>query len=330
MATSEPHKINKLVSTIYPSLAMLAGMELDLFTPLKDGSMNAEQIAEALGVRPEKLSPLLYALVAAGLLMVEGDDFSNTPETDQFLVRDRQTYVGRRHEGIRRRIERILTTAETIRTGVPQAGTDYAAIPPEQMESLVGQFEAMNVAAARDLMARYDFSSHHTLLDVGGGGGFLSLTITEAYPNLLATVVDLPTVTPTTRRIVLEAEAEERVNVMTLDIVNESLKGLFDVAVLNNFIQVLSADKARRALLNIGEVTNPGGTIYILGSIIDDSRITPLETVGFNLFFLNTFDEGLAYTEQEYRDWLTEAGFESIERIVISDGRSIMTALKPV
>ena len=65
---------------------MLAGMQLDVFTPLKDGAMTAEQLADSLGVKAEKLSPLLYALVAAELLTVEGERFANTAEADQFLV----------------------------------------------------------------------------------------------------------------------------------------------------------------------------------------------------------------------------------------------------
>ncbi|MCH7592133.1 MAG: hypothetical protein IH989_05055 [Planctomycetes bacterium] len=116
-----PETIDKLANAVYPSFAMLAGMQLDLFTPLKDGPMNAEQIADALGVRPDKLKRLLYALLAAELLIVEGDLFSNTPEADYFLVRGRHTYTGGRHQAIWPRWDAILKTAETIRTGVPQA-----------------------------------------------------------------------------------------------------------------------------------------------------------------------------------------------------------------
>ena len=70
-----PEMIDSIASAVYPSFAMLAGMELDLFTPLKDGPMTCEQIAQALSVRSDKLKPLLYALVAARLLTVEEDFF---------------------------------------------------------------------------------------------------------------------------------------------------------------------------------------------------------------------------------------------------------------
>ena len=72
----------------------------------------------------------------------------------------------------------------------------------------------------------------------------------------------------------------------------------------------------------------PGGTIYIEGSVLDDSRVSPLDTVGFNLVFINIYDGGQAYTVQEHRDWLTEAGFEDMERITLPSGSSIVTARK--
>ncbi len=34
-----PKTIESLADAVYPSFAMLAGMELDLFTPLKDGPL---------------------------------------------------------------------------------------------------------------------------------------------------------------------------------------------------------------------------------------------------------------------------------------------------
>src|SRR3990172_8470710 len=99
-AAPRPETIEKLASAVYPSFAMLAGMQLDLFTPLKDGPMTAAQLAAALGVRADKLQPLLYALVAAGLLTVDGDLFSNPPEASHFLVRGKPSYAGGRREAL--------------------------------------------------------------------------------------------------------------------------------------------------------------------------------------------------------------------------------------
>jgi hypothetical protein len=50
--------------------------------------------------------------------------------------------------------------------------------------------------------------------------------------------------------------------------------------------------------------------------------------VAFNLVFLNVYEEGQAYTEHEYRTWLTEAGFVDIERTLLGGGDSLVVASK--
>jgi len=52
-------------------MPVLTGMQLDLFTPLKDGPLSADPIAASIGVRTAKLHPLLSALVVIGLLSLE-------------------------------------------------------------------------------------------------------------------------------------------------------------------------------------------------------------------------------------------------------------------
>src|SRR4029453_14417985 len=118
--------VERLAGAVYPSFAMLAGMELDVFTTLKDGPLTGRQVAATLGVDPIRLNALLYALVAAGLLAVDGESFNNTPEATQFLFRGRPDYIGMRHHAYRRRWQTVLRTAESIRTGVSEAPRVYA------------------------------------------------------------------------------------------------------------------------------------------------------------------------------------------------------------
>ncbi len=59
----KPETIEKLGLSVLPSFAMLAGMQLDVFTPLGDGPKNAEQIARVIGVGSAKLKPLLVQII---------------------------------------------------------------------------------------------------------------------------------------------------------------------------------------------------------------------------------------------------------------------------
>ena len=324
----QPTTIEELEWAVWPSFALLAGIRLDLFTPLKDGPLSAEQLTDKLGVEADKLKPLLCALAAAGPLKVENSLFANSSEANRFLVRGLSTYRGGKHEVLLSNWQAGLRTAESIQTGAPQAKLDFAGASALELETFYRSNHAQAQRRGRELTATFDLSSHRSLPDVGGGSGGLAIAVTETHPHIQATVAELPTVTPITRRIVEEAGANGRVQVQSSDAINESLSGAFDAAVLSSFIQVISRDQARRALQNVGKVVNPEGAIYIRGDIVDDSSISPLGSVMRNLVYLNIYDQGQAYTEHEHREWLTAAGFADFERKILPDGFSMVRARK--
>ena len=325
----EPKTIQKLVD-VYPSFALLAGMQLDLFTPLEAGPMPPEQIANAIGVSAKKLKPLLYALVAAELLTVEGDCFANTDEANHFLVRGRPSYMGGVHPLYADLWSTALQTAESIRTGQPQAKHDYTQMPRESLEMFYQGLHPGALATGDTLVKNYGLSSCRRLLDVGGGSGGVAIAAVKASPHIRATVADVSNVTPITQRFVTEAGVSDRVEVVTANVVEASIRGSFDAVVLKSFIQVLSPNDARRALKNIKASMAPGGVVYILGiGILDNSRVSPRGAAITNTIFINIYDEGQAYTEDEYREWITAAGFVNFKRDTLPDGLGIITARKP-
>ncbi len=327
---SRPETVNKLRAAADAAFAMLAGVQLDVFTPLKGGPMTAEQIASAIGVGPTRLRLLLYALVVGGLLTEQDGLFSNTPESNQFLVKGDPSYIGNRHAAMALRWTASFKTAESIRSGVPHAKLDFSNSPPQELEKFLRNINANTVPAARTLLEKYDLSSVKTLVDVGSGGGGVAITIAKACPHIKATAIDLPQVAPIAQKIVEEEGVSERVNVVAADVVSGPLADSYDVAVLRALLQVLSPQDARLAIKHVSAAVNPGGTIYIIGQILDDSRRSPLEAVGFNLAFLNQYAAGESYTEKQHREWLSEAGFVDIERanFLLADGSGLMTARK--
>ncbi|MCZ6843817.1 MAG: 16S rRNA methyltransferase, partial [SAR324 cluster bacterium] len=135
-ASNEPLKpatINRLRSQVAPAMAMLAGMQLELFTPLQNGPMSAGELAAALDLDPVKLPPLLYALVSVELLTVENGRFANTAEADHFLVKGQPAYMGGMHELFSILWGAMWHTADTIRSGKPQAKEDFSAMGEDEL-----------------------------------------------------------------------------------------------------------------------------------------------------------------------------------------------------
>lgn len=71
-----PNYIKEIALAAHPALAMLAGIDLGVFSVLKDKPMNAHDIAATLCLRQDKLEPLLYALVTGKLLKLK-ENLSN-------------------------------------------------------------------------------------------------------------------------------------------------------------------------------------------------------------------------------------------------------------
>ena len=226
--------------------------------------MTAEQLAAALNVGPARLRLLLYVLVAAELLVEQNGRFSNSDEASQFLVKGEPSYMGNRHPAIALRWRENFNTAESIRSGIPKGKLDFSSAPPEQLETFLRNINTNTVPSARALLQKADFASMSTLLDVACGGAGISITITKSCPRISATAVDLESVTPIAQKIVLEEGAAERVKVVAADAINGSLLIGYDAAVLRAFLQVLSAEDARRAIQNVSMSLNPGGRIFIL------------------------------------------------------------------
>lgn len=324
----QPENITRLLDAVYPSFALLAGMELDLFTQLGNGPLTAEQLANGINVQAAKLRPLLYALVVSGLLSVENQLFSNTLEADHYLVRGKPEYMGGLQEITSSNWSRVLKTAETIRSGRPLENVNYHTDSQDDMMALFRGLYPGAVADAKRLMDLYDFSTYSALLDVGGGSGALAITIAKAYPHLKATIIDLPSVTPITRLFLEEAKVANRIDILSGDAVRDLLSGSYDVIVARHVIQVLSADENRALLNNLATVLKPGGVIHLVGWVLNESRKSPKEIVGYNLILLTAYKDGQAYTEQEYREWLTETDFTDFKRVIMPDGTSIVTARK--
>jgi hypothetical protein len=324
-SSPQPVILDSLDEFVFQATSALAGMQLDVFTQLKDGPRTASEIAKTIGVEAIRLQPVLYALVIVGLLTVENGLFANTAEADTYLVRDRPRYLGDRQKYWSDIWSAALLTGASIRSGKPEAKHDYAAMTKDELQAFMQGLDSWAYEAGICLAEQYDFSSCRRVLDAAGGSGGLAVALTEAVPDLEVTVVEQPEVVPVTLRLLERAGVLERVRVEAVDLVSHQPSGSFDAAILKHFIQTLSIEDAHQALVNIRQVLEPGSTIYVWDIPLDESRLAPKYTVLLNSTFPAIYDHGQKRTGQEYRQMLTEAGFEGF--VLDSDG--VITARKP-
>ena len=328
---TKPATILKYSKSLYTSLAFYAGMQLDIFTVLDGRPLTAEAVAAAIGTKPEFAERLLYALAACDLLEVRDGVFANTVEASRYLVRGKPSYMGD-HVLINANLMQYMISGglkipESVRRGQAAEPYDYSSVSSETWLQIFRGTMPVAVNAGQALAKKFDFGRFATVADVGGGSGGLAVALVKAYPRLKATVADLPSITPVSRTLLQEQDAVG-IDIEDWDVLAGPCRRPFDAAVLRALIQVLSPDQARLAMVNIGKSVKPGGTVYILGHIVDDSRISPPEEVVWYLLNLNWEDRAGFYTEGDYRRMLQDAGFKDIRRDVLSNGDGVIVAVK--
>lgn len=326
----KPHTIMHNVYGVIPGLSMLAGIKLDLFSRLRGCPMTSDRLAEAMDVQEKKLSPLLYALVAAGLLKVKDEVFSNTDEAETYLCGGQR--CNKEHVAFLtcRLLSEVSKTAETITQNNPQSSQDWSDLSHQEAMRLFREQYPVSLQAGKELAKKIDLSFAKRILDCAGGSGGLAIGLCETFRDITVTIADLPEMISFTQKYVSKAGMADRIKVIAADILRGAPAGQYDAAIVRSFIQVLSPENAEKAIKHIGKALVPGAMISIVGHFLDDTRLFPLESVAHNLLFLNVYEDGRAYTESEYRQWLGSAGFEDIrvEHSVFSEGAGLITARK--
>jgi SAM-dependent methyltransferase len=329
MPSLTPDTINRLEAGVPPALALLAGMELDLFSALANGPRSPAILATDLGLDEDRLSRLLYALVLTNLLTYENGLFANSPEATTFLVKGSPRYLGGGHELTREIWEADLKSAESIRRGAPAALHDFAAMDEASLTTFLRGMIPFAMATGRALGKQFDFSSVGSIVDVGGGSGAALAGLMEQHATMRGTLFELPSVAKAAAALLDDFPCRDRIDIETGDITAEPLKGKHDAALLRALVQVLAPEDAARAIRHAVAGLRPGGHIYITGSgILNDDRLSPPAGVYLNVTLMNFYPAGRSYTTSEHVDWLKAAGCTDPVQMTLRGGSEVIRATK--
>jgi len=327
-APVQPDTIRRLQAGVAPAMALLAGMQLRVFTRLDAGPATARELAAALDADPGRLARLLRALVVTGLLEEANGRFRNAAEAAAFLVEGRPGHLGGQ-ELLAQLWHADLQTARSIRSGQPAAMHDFAGAPDEAMLAMLRGMHPLSVAAGQDLARRLDLAEVRSMIDIGGGSGGLAAALCVLEPERRAILFELPRNARLAAALLQETPGGERVTTLAGDILAGPPPGSYDLAVLRALVQVLGPDEAGLAIRHAAAAVRPGGTVVIIGGgILDNDRRGPPSAVLLDLTLMNLYPAGAAYTEGEHAAWLASAGCQDVRRIVLPTGSSIIVARK--
>ena len=174
---------------------------------------------------------------------------------------------------------------------------------------------------------KFDFSRYHTLCDVGGATGQLSMIVAERHPHLRCTTVDLPVVTPIAERKIAAAGFSDRVSAKSVDIFAEPLPQA-EVITMGMILHDWNLEKKMQLIQAAYAALPPGGAFVVIENLIDDARRENVFGLMMSLNMLIEFGDAFDFTAADFFGWCRSVGFRETEVIPLTGPASAGIAYK--
>lgn len=289
---------------------LISATKLGVFRELADGPLAVEELARRVDADPGGLQRLLAAAVGMGLLQAEEGRYANAPVAEACLAREGRFYMGNlvALEGAFYGRWNFLTKA--VRSG-KQPRIDA---PEDEDSGWVRFFELALMDLARVSapaiaeVLPVPQEGPARVLDVGGGHGGYSMALARRYPNVEATVLELPAAAKVAREIIAEEALSEQVRVRKANFQEEELGSDFDLILLFGVLGSESAEGRRALLRKVYAALRPGGAVAIRGFAYGEKPYD-LEEALFSLHLLLSTSAGDSPTLETLQEALQETGF---------------------
>jgi acetylserotonin N-methyltransferase len=332
MSLPDPTPVLHLIEAFRQSKTMFAAVSLGVFDRLHEAPENAVALGAAIGADAGALERLLDGCAALGLLRKTAGVYANEPVAETYLCsaspHSMHGYIRYSDQALYAMWDHLT---DAVREGTnrweqtfgPQGGLfqHFFRTDAAMRDFLLGM-HGFGMQSSPKVVAAFDLSRFRRLVDLGGATGHLAIAACERYPELHATVFDLPRVCEVAREQVASSEARDRITVEPGDFFADELPAA-DLYYAGRILHDWGEGRIGGLLRRIFERLPQGGAVLIGEKLLNDDGVGPLAA---NMQSINMLvcTEGRERTLGEYRQLLEAAGFRDV------DGRRTGTALDAV
>jgi hypothetical protein len=310
-------RLQRLVHSYRDAAALMAAVELGLFTQVARGADTEAALARALDLTPTNAERLVTACVALGLLVREGEAgeerLRNAPDAARFLVEGEPAYAGpwmlfsKPDWNEWGRLSTHLRRRDTIVLGKYAQGFTV-----EQARKYHEATYAIGLGAARRFVRQVDLAGRRQILDLGGGSGCYCIVAAQRHPRLRAIVLDLPPVVEVTREFIASHGLSERVTALAGDFTRDPLPAGSDVILMASNLPQYSREIIQTVVSRAFAALVPGGEMHLIGEMLDAARTGPRDPALWGLAEALWGSTGVAHSVAECLGYFQRAGFRGV------------------
>ena len=276
----EAEQISNIAFGFMASKALFVALHMNVFTNLSESPKSATTLAEEAGIPENRMTTILTALNAIGLLTREGDLYTNSPGAESFLVKGARYDFG---DYLRLQIDRQMYPFMQQLEGVvtdERAPTDvdsYAKwMENEEEARLYSESQhAGSLGPGRSLARMIDFSGVDHLLDVAGGTGGMAIRLCEAHPKLRATILDFPNVIKLGQEKVAEVGLSNRIEFMGGNALETEWPEEVGAVLMSYLYNGVPGEAIPGLARHAFDVLKPGGLYVVHDFMVEDDRSGP-------------------------------------------------------
>jgi len=303
-----------MVRAYRESAALMAGVELGLFTRIAHGDDTEDALAEILGLTLLHVERLIVACVALGLLERDGGRLRNAPDVARFLVEGQAQYAGEWMLFTKPDWNEWGELAEHLRNQEPPRATNVKVSRFSVSDARRYHRATWSIGrgAGRLFMRQVDLGAKRHMIDIGGGSGAYCIEACKAHPELRATVLDLDPVTVVAREFIAEHGLSDRISAMACDFNTDPFPLDADVAVMASNLPMYGRKEIRAVVRKAWEALAPDAEMHLIGEALNAERTGPVDAALWGLSEALVNGTGLAHSTGDVEAYFEAAGFVDI------------------
>ncbi|MBW1916742.1 MAG: methyltransferase [Deltaproteobacteria bacterium] len=326
-------ELMRLARGFQASKIFMVACDLEVFSHLSFPAV-VQDLAERLKVNARALEMVLNALTGLGILVKEGEAFRNGELAERYLVAGHENYRGAIFKHLHHTWEGWSDLGPVVVTGSPRDidPARWVEAHDEAREEEIDDFIWGMEAVARDqvpaALAQLDLSQVANLLDLGGGPGTYAIAFVQRYPQLRATVFDLPRPITIAQENIRRHGVDERIQTRAGNFLKDDIGQGYDFIWMANILHSHSEAQCQFLIGKAAEALMPGGQLAVVDFFLNDDGYSPLSAALFGVHMLAVTAAGRAYKHSEVADWMQAAGFSPPELRRINENSSFLIGAK--